>query len=192
MTTGARPSQAGATMQTVATSETSARDRFEAVFEAEFSYVWTSLRRLGVYERDAEDVAHELFMEVFRRFASYDEARPIRPWLFAFAFRFASDYRRLSRHRVEVLAEHEAEEPFPRADDVLIAKDAQRMILAALEKIDVDRRAVFILHELDECPMSEIAKTLSLPVNTAYSRLRLARAEFQQAIGRLAKTEAPR
>ena len=179
-------------MQTVATSETSARDRFEAVFEAEFSYVWTSLRRLGVYERDAEDVAHELFMEVFRRFASYDEARPIRPWLFAFAFRFASDYRRLSRHRVEVLAEHEAEEPFPRADDVLIAKDAQRMILAALEKIDVDRRAVFILHELDECPMSEIAKTLSLPVNTAYSRLRLARAEFQQAIGRLAKTEAPR
>jgi RNA polymerase sigma-70 factor, ECF subfamily len=192
MTTEDPSSQAGATMQTVATSGTSSRDRFEAVFEAEFSYVWTSLRRLGVYERDAEDVAHELFLEVFRRFAHYDPTRPIRPWLFAFAFRFASDYRRLSRHRVEVLAEHEAEEPFPPADEVLIAKDAQRMILAALEKIDVDRRAVFILHELDECPMSEIAKTLSLPVNTAYSRLRLARAEFQQAIGRLTKTEAPR
>ena len=46
-----------------------------------------------------------MFVEVFRNLHRYDPARPLRPWLFAFAFRFASDYRRLARHRVEVYEE---------------------------------------------------------------------------------------
>ena len=59
--------------------------RFEAVFEAELGYVWTSLRRLGVQPRDLEDVAHEVFLKAYGSFSSYDSNRPIRPWLFAFA-----------------------------------------------------------------------------------------------------------
>jgi RNA polymerase sigma-70 factor (ECF subfamily) len=168
----------------------SARDRFQAVFEAEFAYVCTSLRRLGVSERDIEDVAHDLFVEVWRRFETYDRGRPIRPWLFAFAFRFASDYRRLSRHKIELLVTKDALEPSALADEMLAKKDAQRLLFAALESIDVERRAVFILFELDECPMQEIAASLSIPLNTAYSRLRLAREEFQAAAVRIHKREA--
>lgn len=61
------------------------------MFEAEFEYVWRSLRRLGVDVRDLEDVSQEVFVRVFRRFDSYQPTRPARPWLFAFAFRCASD-----------------------------------------------------------------------------------------------------
>jgi RNA polymerase sigma-70 factor (ECF subfamily) len=165
-------------------------DRFQAVFQAEFAYVCTSLRRLGVGERDLEDVAHDLFVEVWKRFTTYDPARPIKPWLFAFAFRFASDYRRLARHKVEVFVERDAEETAPRADELLAKRDAQRTLLAALESIDVERRAVFIMFELDEVPMQEIAGSLGIPTNTAYSRLRLAREEFQAAAHRLAAQRA--
>jgi RNA polymerase sigma-70 factor (ECF subfamily) len=170
--------------------ETTTHDRFQAVFQAEFAYVCTSLRRLGVNERDLEDVAHDLFVEVWKRFSTYDPARPVRPWLFAFAFRFASDYRRLARHKVEVFVERDAEESAPRADELLARKDAQRVLLTALESIDVERRAVFILFELDECPMQEIASSLGIPTNTAYSRLRLAREEFQAAAHRIAAQRA--
>ena len=79
---------------------------FRSIFDHEFSYVWTSLRRLGVPPRDLEDITHDVFVEVFRNLDRYDPTRPLRPWLFAFAFRFASDYRRLARHRVEVYEEH--------------------------------------------------------------------------------------
>jgi RNA polymerase sigma-70 factor (ECF subfamily) len=54
--------------------------------------------------------------------------------------------------------------------------------------VDVDRRAVLILHDLDEVHVPEIAQALGIPLNTAYSRLRLARAEFAAAAKRIRKT----
>jgi RNA polymerase sigma-70 factor (ECF subfamily) len=151
---------------------------FRAIFDREFSYVWTSLRRLGVPPRDLEDVTHDVFVEVFRNLKRYDPARPMRPWLFAFAFRFASDYRRLARHRVEVYEEPAGIAPDVPADEVIAARELRTLIARALESIDLVRRGVFILHELDARPMAEIAETLGIPLNTAYSRLRVAREEF--------------
>ena len=158
---------------------------FRSVFDREFHYVWTSLRRLGVPSRDLEDVAHDVFVEVFRNLARYDPSRPLRPWLFAFAFRFASDYRRLARHRVEVQDNDAGTSADPPADDALAARELRATIAQALESIDFVRRGVFILHELDGQPMAEIAETLGIPPNTAYSRLRVAREEFTAAFRKL-------
>ena len=154
------------------------RSDFRSIFDREFSYVWTSLRRLGVAPRDLEDVTHDVFVEVFRNLARYDATRPLRPWLFAFAFRFASDYRRLARHRVEVYEDPAGASADPPADDVVAARELRAVITKALDSIELVRRGVFILHELDARPMAEIAETLGIPLNTAYSRLRVAREEF--------------
>jgi RNA polymerase sigma-70 factor (ECF subfamily) len=154
------------------------RPDFRSIFDREFSYVWTSLRRLGVAPRDLEDVTHDVFVEVFRNLGRYDATRPLRPWLFAFAFRFASDYRRLARHRVEVYEEPAGASADPPADDVVAARELRAVIMKALDSIELVRRGVFILHELDARPMAEIAEALGIPLNTAYSRLRVARQEF--------------
>ena len=154
------------------------RPDFRSIFDAEFSYVWTSLRRLGVPDRDLEDVTHDVFVEVFRNLHRYDPARPIRPWLFAFAFRFASDYRRLVRHRIEIYEEPVGTSADPAADDVIAARELRALIAKALDSVDLVRRGVFILHEIDGQPMVEIAETLGIPLNTAYSRLRVGRDEF--------------
>jgi RNA polymerase sigma-70 factor (ECF subfamily) len=154
------------------------RPDFRSIFDREFSYVWTSLRRLGVAPRDLEDVTHDVFVEVFRNLGRYDATRPLRPWLFAFAFRFASDYRRLARHRVEVYEEPAGASADPPADDVVAARELRAVIMKALDSIELVRRGVFILHELDARPMAEIAEALGIPLNTAYSRLRVAREEF--------------
>lgn len=160
--------------------------RFRAVFEAELDYLFASLRRLGVAPRDLEDVTHEVFLRVHQRWDEYDPSRPLRPWLFAFAFRLASDYRRLARHRREVFAE--PEEPAsvdPGADELLAGRDRRALVEAALGEVDLERRAVLLLHDLEEHPMTEVARTLEIPVNTAYSRLRVAREELVRAARRL-------
>jgi RNA polymerase sigma-70 factor (ECF subfamily) len=160
--------------------------RFEAIFEAELTYVWTSLRRLGVQTRDLEDVAHEVFLKAYENLPQYDPARPIRPWLFAFAFRFASDYRRLARHRTELYGDDEpGRAGGPDAEQMLLQRQRQELVGRALEAIEIERRAVFILHELDEEPMPVVAQTLGIPLNTGYSRLRTAREEFTTALRRL-------
>jgi len=158
---------------------------FSAVFEAEFSYVCRVLRRLGVRSADLEDVAQEVFVTVHRKFAEYDRARPIRPWLFAFAFRSASNHQRLARHRREVSGTPLSEPPAATTpEDALSDRQAQELVLAALQGVPLDRRSALIMHDIDGFSAPEIAEALSVPVNTVYSRVRIARDELKKALRR--------
>jgi RNA polymerase sigma-70 factor (ECF subfamily) len=159
---------------------------FLSVFQNHAAYIWHTLRRLGIQEADLEDVAHDVFIQVYRQLDQYDPVRPIRPWLFAFAFRKASEHRRQSRFRLEVLGEP-ADPPdiAPTALDQVLRLEALNLGHAALAELELGQRAVFVLHELDDCAMPEVALALEIPLNTAYSRLRLARAEFAKAVRRL-------
>jgi RNA polymerase sigma-70 factor (ECF subfamily) len=163
-----------------------ARSDFGTIFEEHFSYVWNSLRHFGVQTNDLEDLAHEVFLRVHERFDECDQSRPLRPWLFAFAYRVAAGHRRLARHRVEVVgAEVDRPADVVRADDALILREDAELALKALEAVEIDRRAVFLLHEIDDVPIPEVAHALGIPTSTAYSRLRLARQEFDIAAKRL-------
>lgn len=162
------------------------RTDFSAVFADHFDYVWHALRRLGVREADLEDITHDVFLAVLRKLDEYDPARPLRPWLFGFAFRFASDYRDRAQHRREVFAEPlEPPDARPTALERVLENEALAVARGALEQLELGRRAVFILHELDECAMPEVAEALGIPLNTAYSRLRLARADLAATVRRL-------
>jgi RNA polymerase sigma-70 factor, ECF subfamily len=160
---------------------------FGAFFDREFSYVWNTLRRLGIHERDVEDISHEVFLRVYAQWAAYDPSRAARPWLFGFAYRAAADYRRLARHRVALVGDIGSLElaATETADIELILHDSTEFVHRALEQLDFDQRAVFVLHELDGCTMKAVAATLSIPVNTAYSRLRLARSRFTIVVRRM-------
>lgn len=161
---------------------------FRRVFDAHCAYVWTTLRRLGVEERDVEDVTHDTFVRIAAHLGEYNPSRPIRAWLFVFALRMARDYRRLARRRHEVvgaLAE-EAILDSPLQDELIEARETHAFVSEALEALDWDKRAVFIACDSEELPIAEVAASLGIPRNTAASRLRLARAEFTKAVRRLA------
>ncbi|MCL2447894.1 MAG: sigma-70 family RNA polymerase sigma factor [Polyangiaceae bacterium] len=159
---------------------------FRSVFDSTFDYVWLTLRRLGVRERDLEDVAHDVFLIVHRNFETYDPSRPIRPWLLAFAVRAAADYRRLARHRVELRDDTSSiVDPGPTPHEQAVTRERLDLVALALDALDFDRRTIFVLHEIDGVPMNEAAAILGIGVNTAYSRLRLAKADFARAVQRL-------
>jgi RNA polymerase sigma-70 factor, ECF subfamily len=158
---------------------------FRTIFELEVGYVMRTLRRLGVAPADLEDLAHDVFLAVHRRLDSYDPARALRPWLFGFAFRVASHYRRKAG-RETALEDVESVVDGADGPDALLEKEARRkLVLAGLDAIELSRRAVFVLHELDGVTCEEIARTLEIPLGTAYSRLRLARQDFFAAMKRL-------
>jgi RNA polymerase sigma-70 factor (ECF subfamily) len=158
---------------------------FKAIYEAHFGYVWHSLRRVGVPAADLEDLCHDVFVAFYRGLDGYDPARPLKPWLFGIAFRVASDHRRRARHRFEVQDSGDHADRRPGADDRVAERQAQHLVERALGALDEDKRAVFILHEIDGQSMPEIATVIAAPLNTLYSRLRLARAEFANAVRRL-------
>ncbi|HEY3450915.1 MAG TPA: sigma-70 family RNA polymerase sigma factor [Myxococcales bacterium] len=163
------------------------RPSFQDVYQADFTYVWNTLRRLGVRSADLKDVAHDVFVIAYRRFEEYDAGRPVRPWLFGIAFRVVAHLRRDEKTKPAASESVCVDELFssePSPEDDLRTRQDRELVAAALTSLDLDRRAVFVMHELDGCPVPEIARELSIPLNTAYSRLRLARRDFVDAVKR--------
>ena len=129
-------------------------------------------------------MAQEVFLAMKSSWKRYDATRPLRPYLFGIAFRVVAASQRKRRREVPrsfIDAIDESGTP----DDIMQAKQARATVLAALEKVPLPRRAVLVMHDIDETPVAEIAETLSIPLFTAYSRLRKARAELNSALRRM-------
>jgi RNA polymerase sigma-70 factor (ECF subfamily) len=148
---------------------------FDDVYARELDYVWRTLGRLGVPAGDLADATHDVFFVVFQRWADFDPARPVRPWLFGIARRVAAAARR----RTPVAEPVDVAAGMPEPDD------ERDLLWIALGALDEDRRVVVILHDLEGHTSAAIAELLELPVNTVYSRLRLARADLVAAVRRL-------
>ena len=134
-----------------------------------------------------EDLAHEVFLVLHRTWEKYDPTRPFRAYLFGIAFRVARNH--LRKRTREVLYPFIEVDDFQEWPDRLVEAKQQRMlVLKALERIPMLRRAVLVMHDIDELPMSEIAATLSMHRFTGYSRLRKARKEFAAAVASLYQT----
>jgi RNA polymerase sigma-70 factor (ECF subfamily) len=115
----------------------------------------------------------------------------LRPYLFGVAFRVVSTQRRKTRREV-AFAQLEIRDGGPHPDEVLQAKQARAMVLRALERIPLRRRAVLVMHDLEELSMGQVATALSFPLFTAYSRLRKARTELEAAIRRFGRDVSKR
>jgi len=174
---------------------------FRRIYESEFRPVWHTLRRFGVPDRELEDAAHEVFVVMHRRYADYDPSRPIRPWLCGIAYRVASDFRNRASARREMLDDKD-ETPASRQpqveagqDDTVERKRQRALVQQALAVLDEDRRTVFVLHELEGYSIPEIHALLqragrSVPQNTLYSRLRLAREQFTAQVRRIQASQS--
>ena len=173
--------------------ETDAPAKLDCVeaFARELDYVSRTLTRFGTHSSDIEDLAHETFLVLQRRWGEYDQSRALRPYLFGIAFRVASAYRR-QRSRERLTHSVDVPDLAKNPEQALESEQVRTIVLAALERVPLDRRAVFIMHELDEVPMQDVAVTLRIPTFTAYSRFRKARKEFAVAVARmLGRTAKP-
>jgi RNA polymerase sigma-70 factor (ECF subfamily) len=160
---------------------------FRALYEEHVDFVWRNLRRLGVHQSDVEDRTQEVFVVAHRRFDQFeDRGHGPRAWLFQIVLRISSDARRRRRRHPE---DPDGGEAMGRVTveasqaDALSRREDLSRLDAALETIEVGRRAVLVLHEIEEMTAPEIAQVLGIPLNTVYSRLRVARAELEEALG---------
>ena len=164
---------------------------FSAIYAREFRYVWMNVRRMGVPPRDVPDVTHDVLFAVFKNLWKYDAERPFRPWLFGVLIRVTSDHLRLARNHREVLDQvPETVDPASLPDVTIELREQWRIVDEGLRRLDVRRRVILIMHDLDGHTAKDIAQVLGLSLNTVFSRLRSARLLLASAAIR-ATSEAP-
>jgi RNA polymerase sigma-70 factor, ECF subfamily len=148
-------------------------------------YVWRVLRRLGVPEANAADATQDVFVVVHRRLGEFEGRARMTTWLFQICLRVASDRRKSARRRPEILDESLLEAAVDGAPDALAGvQQRERLALLeqALDAMDFDQRVVFTMFELEEMSGEQISEALLIPLGTVYSRLRLGRQAFSQAL----------
>ena len=163
-----------------------ARPDLAAVFDAHAAYVGRTLTCLGVRDRELKDAIQEVFLVVHRRLGELEQPAALKSWLYAICLRKAMSFRRAAaRRREDAGAEppQAPEETTPH--DELERTEALAVALQILDELDDDKRAVFVLYEVEQLPMSEIADAVGCPLQTAYSRLYAARREVAQRLSRM-------
>jgi len=177
-------------MAAPAESRAAYEKRWRSIVEAHADFVWRALRRLGVLEADLADAAQQVFLVLARKLNDV-KAGAERRFLFQTAFRVASDSRRTRRRQREVpddlLALHTDERPGP--DQDLEARLRRAQLDRILDLMPMELRAVFVLSELEEMTMAEIAAMTGTRPGTVASRLRRARAAFTAQVARLHEQE---
>jgi RNA polymerase sigma-70 factor (ECF subfamily) len=158
-----------------------ASDRVRRVVTEHYDFVWRSLRRLGVPESTADDAAQQVFCVLAERLASVTSAKE-KSFLFGVVLRVAQRSRRTRARRPEIpdddaIAAVTSNTPGP--DQMLEEQRARELLDALLEEMPIELRAVFVLYEIEELTMAEIAQILELPSGTVASRLRRARESFE-------------
>ncbi|WP_437310184.1 RNA polymerase sigma factor [Sorangium sp. So ce388] len=158
---------------------------FDAVYDEHADFVWRSLRRLGVREASLDDALQDVFLVVHRRLGEFEPRSSVKAWLFAIVCRVARDHRRLVR-RKEGHEELPAGVPdrAPGPAERLEKAEALKLVDALLAELDDEKRAVFVMAEIEELSAPEIAAALDVKLNTVYSRLRAARRDFELALAR--------
>lgn len=149
---------------------------FTEIFREHARYLWRALLGLGVRPGDVDDACQEVFLIVHRRLPEFD-GRALRSWLYAICLRVASEYRRSARVRREISVGElpDSSAPAGQLEEVYTGELCVRL-LASLDSLDDDKREAFVLYEIEELPLREVAETLGCPLQTAYSRLQAARA----------------
>lgn len=161
--------------------------RVAALFDAHCGFVCRVLRHHGVHEAALDDAVQDVFVTAHRRWSSFEGRSSARSWLYGIARRIAFRYRRSADARARrFVAEDDApaegiDEPFARAH-------AAHSLAALLHELDVDKRTVFVLAEVEGMTAPEVAEALGIPLGTVYSRLRAA----WQVLGKQAGREDQR
>lgn len=155
-------------------------------YEQELDYLYEVLRRLGLRSPEIDDLAQEVFIVLQRKWPTLDVTQSLRPYLFGIAFRLACAHRRRKTREIP-FATLEAEDEDAGPEQAFDSAQSAQLLMTALGRLPLKRRAVVVMYELDGCSMDEVAARLSISRFGAYSRLRKARQELAAAMRRLTK-----
>jgi RNA polymerase sigma-70 factor, ECF subfamily len=163
--------------------------RIRQLVTEHIDFVWRSLRALGVPTGDCDDGCQKVWWVVARKVASIEPGKE-RSFIFSVVMRVASDMRRSAQaQRKASLGDAlpldlDLASADPSAEELCDRQRARAMLEQLLGNIPWEQRVVFVMFEVEELGLQEIADALGVPRGTVASRLRLAREAFNRALAR--------
>ncbi len=169
-------------------TDLSISERFEAEAMPHINDLFRTATRMVGDRARGEDVVQEVFLQAWKSFARFESGTNCRAWLYKILFHCVNHDRR-KWFRFPLLKETEEfieanltyAEPIP---EHLTDKD----VLAALDAIPTEFRAIVLLVDVEEFPYKEAAEILSIPIGTVMSRLSRGRKLLREQLAEVARS----
>lgn len=163
------------------------RQTFASLYRRHFGFVWSLTAHFGVPPAAREDVAQDVWLAIHRRLDALRPEASSRAWVASIARNVALHHhraqgRRLRKHAALTVVADIVEPP--------PSTDAIATLEVVLQRMDPAQREVFLLIAVEELSGPEVAAALGIPLNTVYSRLRLARARLAAAVNEIDERDA--
>ena len=161
---------------------------FKVVYQEYFDFVWTSARRLGIQPSGMDDLIQEVFLVIHSKLHTVEKRSSLRSWIYSVVRRTASNHRRARRAHADASSgppgdgEALSREPTPLENTERNA--GFQLLMSLLDQLEEPKREIFSLVDVEDLSVPEAAELLGIPLNTAYSRLRVARQNFELALAR--------
>lgn len=161
---------------------------FKEVYRDYFDFVWSSARRLGIQPSGMDDLIQEVFIVIHAKLHTLEKQQSLRSWVYSVVRRTASNHRRAGRAHADASSgppgdgEALSREPTPLEQTERNA--GLQLLMTLLDQLDEPKREIFSLVDVEDLSVPEAAEILGIPLNTAYSRLRVARQSFEAALAR--------
>ncbi len=174
-------------------------EAFGKIVDAYQNRLFGFVRRMVKDPEDASDIAQETFVRAFQGIHRFDGRSSIRTWLFRIAYNLCIDRaRKHGRTPNESSLESAFEEderldvPDSRWDpeNVILGDELRSVLEKSIASMSDKLRSVLLLHDQQDMAYEDIAKVLGVPIGTVKSRLFLARAHMQNAVGAYLQGEA--
>jgi RNA polymerase sigma-70 factor, ECF subfamily len=161
------------------------------IYAEHAKFVWRNLRRLGVPASGVEDAVQDVFLVIHRQLPEFAGRSSLRTWIFGIVLRVASRQRERFRNNQQrftsvpsdLLDVIGAKDQGPL--DLLIKRRAADLVYGVLDEMDEEKRTILVMVELEQMSVVEAAEILEIKVNTAYTRLRLARITLEAHVKRV-------
>jgi RNA polymerase sigma-70 factor (ECF subfamily) len=157
---------------------------FRDVFETHAPFVWRALLGLGVSDNDVPDASQQVFVVLAQKLDRLESGCSLRTFAYGVCIKVAADFRNRAHVRREQLCAAPPERPTAATQETILSqREALRQLRDALNEIPPAQREVFVLFEIEQLPMNEVATAVGCPLQTAYSRLHAARKAVAAALG---------
>lgn len=153
---------------------------FESIYREYFEFVVNVALRIVKYTDDAEDVAQEVFMTIYRNLKTFRGESALKTWIYRITLNTAINRaKKLSKDNKQTMIKHSDNiaasqlSSEPEGEDK--KEEKEKMIVGLLDTLNPDQRACIVLRNLEGFSYQEIAETLNIPINTVRSRIKRAR-----------------
>ncbi len=159
---------------------------FREIYQRASGYVYTLAYRVVNKKHDAEEVTQDVFLKVHQHLRAFKFESSFKTWLYRVAVNTALNHAkkrsRVTTREVEEVFEDPATVTQPDAGKGIEAGETAARLKVLLDQLNPDQRACIVLREIEGLDYQEIARSLSININTVRSRLKRAR-EALMALG---------